>query len=74
MTWEIIITVPYSQDVVNVERLTIAFFCPYFIICSPIKIGLAVRNIDVLKEDKWSAERCVYWYLFKNTHHICHEC
>lgn len=52
VTWEITNIVPYSQDVVSVEDLTVDFFHPYFIICSPIKIGFAVRNIDVLKEDK----------------------
>lgn len=52
MTWKIIIIVRYSQDVVNVEHSTTAFLCPNFIICSPIEIGRAVRNINVLKEDK----------------------
>lgn len=48
----IVIIVSYSQDVVNVEHLTPAFLCPYFIICSPTEIGLEVRNIDVIKEEK----------------------
>lgn len=40
MTWEIIITVPYSQGVVNVEHLTIAFFVHVSLSVVPLKLDL----------------------------------